>query len=459
MLDRLNGMFAFVLVDELSGEVFAARDRAGEKPLYTFDRRDGASFFASEIKAFPGAWCSTFCPEAEAFEFDCLESTPFRDVEAFPPGCFTVMDRPERLVKSWWRLSDFDADRTDPSWSAAEAAEELDPIMRSAVRLRADAAVPVSLLISGGLDSAIIQAIAGLDSLYCCSFPEADSLEMAWAASSGGKVQPVTFGPSDLLDVLDRVVYHLDTPATWTAFCQWFLAKTIATDGGRIVLSGEGADELFGGYTRHRLLRWLDLAAEDPHLEPAYRPTRDHLLGPDRLVLARLLDRSEGGRCSKAGGVLDDVLARPGMYRADESLIRNAGRVEFNTTMQVLLRMADRMFAAFSLENRSPFLDYRVMEFSARLPDHLRVSRHESKPVLRALARRLGVPRVITDERVKKGLFIPWKAWRNELVGSEAAKGSRGEWDRRAFSEMMKTAWRAVHLKQKRSPLRRRVNL
>jgi asparagine synthase (glutamine-hydrolysing) len=239
----------------------------------------------------------------------------------------------------------------------------------------------------------------------------------------------VTFGLADLEKMLPTIAYHLDTPATWTAVCQWFMDKQIAEDGAVVVFSGEGADELFGGYTRYRFLWWLQQITRDPNLS-AYGPMQLALFGDRDEAMARMLNR--GGRATEQNARA--IVERFDVSNSDD-LCAAMARVDFYTTMQCLLRMADRMAAAHSLENRSPFLDYRVMELAARMPTWCKINEDESKAVLRNVARRLGVPSEIIDEKTKRGLFLPWAQWKG-------AGGVRGVWDRGSFAAEMHAAWR-----------------
>lgn len=437
MLGRLNGMFAFCIVDQ-RGEVFLARDRAGEKPLY-WTVAGGALHFASEAKALAIRLEPARCPELDALEADCTELTPFRGVFMLAPGHYLhFKDAGDALAPKpcrWWFLQG----DTREDATLDELADELQALLVDAVRIRASADVKVALLLSGGLDSAIIQAIAPQDALYCCTFPQdgVDNLTAARLAAPGREVTPVTFGFDQMMSDFRAIAWHLDTPATWSAVCDWFLMQQVAQDGAKIVLSGEGADELFLGYTRYRALWWQSRAASDPLLQ-GYQPTRELLQGgTDEDTLVRLLDRS--------GGTHSDVV-RCLVRRFGPPLLPDlaaaAGRIEWSTTMQVLLRMADRMAMAWSVENRSPFLDYRVAEWAARCPTSAKITLKSSKTILRVVAKRLGVHESIINERTKKGLFIPWQKW----LGRDAAAQSspRGPWDRRSFAALARSTWEAA---------------
>lgn len=438
MLDRLNGMWGLVLVDEREQVVFVARDRAGEKPLYYAPLGIGWSF-ASEIKALPVLLEEASCRDLETLEFDCLENTPFKGVKCLGPGQYmllsSVVDLEAPKIDTWWMLP---SKCIDESMSWESAVDQVEALLVDAIKLRAVSEVPVAVQLSGGLDSAIVQAVVKSERLYTVTFPYdgVDNLKLACLAAGGREPVAIEFTRDALEEVLPRVAYHLDTPATWTAVCQWFMDKKIAEDGGVIVLSGEGADELFLGYSRYRLLWWYERMRSDPNLK-AYHPLIQSMHGTGFDIIARMLNR--GGPAAhpyarelvgRFSGCWDNV--------NNVDLCLSAARVDFYTTMQVLLRMADRMAAAHSLENRSPFFDYRLMELSQRLPLHWKIHDYESKSVLRKVAERLGVPKAIVEDKTKRGLFVPASWWKSEW----RTPGERGVWDRHVFAGMMRDAWR-----------------
>lgn len=421
---ELNGMWGLVLIDTEKNEVFIARDRAGEKPVYV-KHCDGSVLVASEIKALPGPHVLAHCSDIDTLEFDFREDVGIVDVEALKPGHYIYMKGPAAPQQTeWWSLPEPSCEIT----SQDAAVQELRALITDAVRIRHVAEVPVAVQLSGGLDSAIVQAVCRNSNLYCVDFPRegVDNITMAQKAAHGCpvRVRSVEFTYDDLIDALDAVAYHLDTPATWTAVCQWFMNQRIAGDGNVVVLSGEGADELFGGYSRYRVLYWLSKMYQDENLA-AYGPLIRRSLGfePED-VLVHMLNRG-GERCTEnARGIIrhhseDGATLEQKMMRAD-----------FYTTMQVLLRMADRMASAFSLENRSPFLDYRIMEFSQRLHPALKIDTQTSKKVLRVVGYTLGVHDDIVGDKTKKGLFVP-STW-----------GSEKRWDRGWFSRIMFAACR-----------------
>lgn len=432
MLHRFNGMFAFALVDERKKVVMLARDRAGEKPMFV-RRHHGVFDFASEVKAFSGSLEEQQTPEQDVLEFDCLSTTPFKGIWRLGPGERLIFRRPRDLTsarpETWWSFPT----EIDEGMSWDTAVDEAEAILVDAIRIRADTEVPTTALVSGGLDSAIVQAVARVPRVYCCTFPHDDMnwMDAAIQAAKGAEVVPITFGLGGAQAVMQYVAYHLDTPATWSALAHWFLAKVMAEDDIKVVLTGEGADELYAGYSRYRALYWVQQARTDPQLS-GYQRIVDIVTSPsnDR-TLARMLDRSPDGKS------LDHALELVRRFSTTGDLVADMGRVEWHTTMQCLLRMADRMCSAFSIENRSPFFDYRLIELAARTPTRHKITPQWSKAVLREVARRVGVHDDIVNDQHKRGLVVPWNKWRNLSVDNP-----RGAWDRSDFAAAMKTAWR-----------------
>jgi len=441
MLSRFNGMFALALVDTLTGSIFLARDRAGEKPLY-YSTHNSQFHFASEVKALGLPLQETHCRDVDVLEFDCLETTPFLNVTRLNPGHYLLLNSPDDLHKpspmTWWSLpTDIDEDL---SWELA--VDEVEALVVDAVRLRAQSEVPATALVSGGLDSAIVQAVAKFPEVFCCTFPSIpgmDWLPAAQLAAPNAHVIPVTFSLQQALQDLPQIAYHLDTPATWSALPQWFMAQRIHEHNYKVLLSGEGVDELFAGYSRYRILRHLDQARIDPQLTN-YQTLVNLVLEEPKAILSKLLDRS-----------LDNVSidhARTLVERFSTSgdMVANMCRIEWHTTMQCLLRMADRMMAAYSIENRSPFLDYRLIELAARIPTRYKVTSHWSKAVMREVALRLGVSPTIVNNPTKTGLVVPWNQWKRDTEQTSTSTTSdRGIWDRGDFTRSLTEVWRSVY--------------
>jgi asparagine synthase (glutamine-hydrolysing) len=443
--ERFNGMFAMAIVDERQRLAVLSRDRAGVKPLY-LRTVPGALYFASEAKALPGPFVEKRCLEEEIFEFDCRSETPFEGIYSLLPGTFLSVhgDYPGSVnplgMQKWWSMPK----SVDHGMTWEGAVDELLFLVRDAIRIRVPTEVPYAQLLSGGLDSAIIQAVAWTDAKYVVTFPkypDFDFMNEARRAARNMAVTPVTFDEGQFCQAMPDIVKALDTPAIWTAACQWFLFKRIRKDGHKVALSGEGADELFAGYSRYRPLWWLDRMARDPCLQ-GYGPTIATVMDGSNPI-SGLLYR---GKRTDAGMFRLAMILREFMAE-DQSLADTASRVEFHTTMQVLLRILDRMSMVSGVEARTPFLDHRIVEFAARCPMKFKITENESKAVLREVARRLGVPRQITDEKTKRGFALPWPEWRHvvaQMMGeANSTDGlSRGPWDRGLFVRWQKRLWR-----------------
>lgn len=419
VLHKLNGMFAFILVDELTEEVFVARDRAGEKPLYYTGGTSGTFFIASEIKALPIDFEEhVFDEDLKTLEYDYADP-PFYDVRSLRPGaCFSIPNA--ALPQRWWTLPS-----PEDTFAFPDAVDATEAAIVESVRLRASCDVPFAVQLSGGLDSAIIQAVCKAEKLYTVSFDDFGHKDLA-SAKHAGDPTLVTFTHEELLDALPAIVYHLDTPATWTAACQWFMFQKMRQDGVIVTLSGEGADELFLGYTRYRYLWWLEQMRKDPVLEE-YGPMREHIFGSDQEILAKMLNRNP-----------NNVVHAQNIVRkyATAGLLPSAQSIDWNVTMQVLLRMADRMSSAFGMENRAPFLDVNVIEVAQKIPSRLKIDKTGgTKAVLRAVAQRLGVDTRIVNNHSKRGLVLPWNVWNTPT-------GTRGAWDRGTFAALMIQMWR-----------------
>ena len=260
-LDRFNGMFSFAIVDYSKDHIFLARDRAGEKPLYYY--HDSEYFiFSSEIK---GILTQIDIPDMNlsdqyrALEFMAEEETLFSGVKSLLPGHKMIYKgirdgyRGRKIIEYWNVLDN--VHQIDPD----KAVDELDRLLNDSVRLRLRSDVPLGLYLSGGLDSSLIAYMAKPSICFSCTFdygPKYDELEYATLVADDIKAEHVIVRPNqkEFEQHLADIIYHLDMPVgSFSPFPLFMLAKT-ARDRVKIVLSGEGADELFTGYTRYLIL-------------------------------------------------------------------------------------------------------------------------------------------------------------------------------------------------------------
>lgn len=308
-LDKFNGMFAFAIYDTNKQTIFLTRDVAGEKPLYF------------SYKPFK------FASEAKALNWDCIE---------FPPAHFAYY----HLGLKVWRMERY----WQPKKIKIKNPEkELEALLEDAIRIRMRSDVPYGLYFSGGVDSSLLSTFH--DFKYRFTYKDGDYKK-------------------EFKKKFPKILWHLDYPvSSFSPFGLWKLAE-MAKKKVKVVISGEGADELFGGYVRYIQPHFNFLAQKT---FPSYR----------------------------------------GMFQNGES-VSQIGWREFNGNLRELLRMEDRITGAFGLENRSPFLDKRIIEFAFSLPDELKINGLETKVLLNRILKKRN-PKYKPIE--KAGLFTSVNSW------------------------------------------------
>lgn len=452
-LERFNGMWALAILDLERQTLFLARDRFGVKPLYLWTS-GGRLAFASEVKAFTAlpAWRSRVnLPRLLDFLVwnlsDHTEETMFEGVTQLPAGHFLQMDVAGALLggpvvpgrpRRWY---DLPADRLAP---VQDAVASLRRVLDLSVRLRLRADVPVGSCLSGGIDSSSIvclmsRALADqggrrqLETFTARSDDAAfDETRHAQAVVEAARTDPtfVTPTPTRLFADLDRLVWHQDEPfVSSSIFAQWCVFEAARQRGVVVMLDGQGADEILGGY-RGFFGAFLAGLARRGHLAAWWRESgalraeigfgRLRSLGYTAAYLAPqlvgLLGRLDGRAYADRGWL------RPPHRRAFRSdPVRSAGgragsvrglsRAQvIATNLPMLLHWEDRNSMAFSVEARVPFLDYRVVELALALTDEEKVGGGISKAALRGAMRGI-VPDQILDRRDKMGFLTAEPAW------------------------------------------------
>ena len=437
MLSRLNGMFAFAIWDAATETLFAARDRLGVKPLYYHCSRDSLAF-ASEHKALIAAGVqATFDPqtweELLCFRFVAGERTPFTGINRLLPGHSLVFSRGDLKITKWWPFADIVRER--------RAALPRDPIrwfretFDDAVDIRRISDVPVGVLLSGGLDSgsvaASLAAAAGRDvASFTVRFDEPGFDEGPLAAlvakQWGLQQHELTLSADMLVDRFEHACWLNDEPLAHASDVHLGAIAEHAERTVTVLLSGEGADELLGGYIRYLPLRFptlLRLARPLLSRQPALArrwPRTDKLRR--LLSVGRVRDVGLFNACD----VLPDDLAQLGMRPSAEfpyreqvwndaealyprELMRQAMFSDQHTFLCSLLDRNDRMTMGASVECRVPFLDYRLVEGVAALPSAVLLAGRERKHLLRqAVGARL--PPTVLSQR-KWGFGVPWSRY------------------------------------------------
>ena len=453
-VDYLRGMFAFAIWNQRTRELFIARDRLGVKPLYYVHADDGSLFFASEIKALLAANAIrpalnvAALPEYLANRATGGDTTLFSGVRRLPAGHTLRWKDGKVAIACYWDARP--DDREDGSRSVAEHIDEWRELFRTSVRLRLMSDVPLGLFLSGGIDSS---AIAGVMSQMVAepiktfsvafNYPEASELEYARLAAQAFRTDhhEVLVEPSDFAAALPHLIWHEDEPLGHPASVPLYFVSQLAQRHVKVVLTGEGSDELLAGYYRYRTTL-LNLSAGRLY----HRFSTDGIrrlvrgvaagLAPD--LLARKLPRTflwrspdiealyfdnfavftrdmQRNLFSKdLQGQLEQVNPYAGMRRYFEapssaSLLQRLLYADLKTYLHELLMKQDQMSMAASIESRVPFLDHKLVEYSTALPDRLKLRGWTTKYVLREAMKGL-LPESIL-RRGKMGFPVPLGRW------------------------------------------------
>ncbi len=465
MLDRLNGMFAFVIHDARTQRLFMARDRLGVKPLHYARLADGALAFASELKGLVAHPLLRRVPDVRAVEdFLAFGYVPddaciVAGVSKLAAGHYLLVERgkPVPAPVCWWDVSF--ADRAKGSAKALE--EELVAHMREGVRSRLVSDVPLGAFLSGGVDSSSVVALmaeATPHAVRTCTigFDEAGHDERAYAAAVADRFRTdhrSRVVRSDDFALLDRLVAAFDEPFADASALATYQVCALAREKVTVALSGDGADEILAGYRRYRFqaneerVRALvpegfrsrvfgGLGAVYPKADWAPRPLR-----AKTTLLALAEDGAEAYARSVGvtmpgvrAALFSDAAKRAlGGHRAEDRYVaamRDAPAREAIDRAQYadmkiwlpggILAKTDRTSMAVSLEAREPLLDHRLVSFSASLPASMRLRRGEGKWLMKKAMERY-LPKDVLY-RPKMGFVTPVSAWfRGALAGEAAA--------------------------------------
>lgn len=452
-VERFNGMFAFALYDRESGELFLARDRMGQKPLYYWKSGDQlvfASVLAPIMKCpgFQGKIRKEVLPRFLFQEYINAPETILEDVFKVEPGTvLTWHDAASRMsIYRYWDVSErYEAMQREPVSDFGEAKEQLKELLRSAVRRRMIADVPLGSFLSGGYDSSLISAIAqeqlGSTPLqtFSIGFEEKDYDESPYAAAIaeylGTDHTQRIIGEQDLLELVSDLPKFFDEPMSDSSQIPTMLVSKLAREKVTVALSGDAGDEFFCGYGIYDLVRKaqeLDGIGRLAHgigqlplghgkkLEDCY-PFRVQVISANRNPKTRT-QFGVGSYVELAGRLVqrseDDPLL-PVNYETEERYPSGNWQItrmllDMDTYLPGdILAKVDRASMKYSLENRCPFLDPEVMLYSYRLDHDLKYHREKSgwskKYILKQLACDY-IPRELL-ERPKKGFSVPLGKW------------------------------------------------
>lgn len=448
-VDRMNGMFAFAIWDSDLRRLFCARDRFGEKPFYYC--WDGRTFrFASEIKALLPALphrtanLPAVCRYLDRAYQDDGSDTFFSEVQQLLPAQMVFVEDSGLRFSTYWGLP---APRTQPDSSLDQSASQLRELLFDSVRLRLRSDVPIGSCLSGGLDSSTIVCIANqllrssgdtprpslptgqktfsacFDGASCDERPFIESVVQKTAVEAHYAYP----NPDTLLSSLGRLVWHQDEPFGGTSiFAQWTVMQSAHQQGVKVVLDGQGADELLCGYHGFfgayfaELLRqgsWMKFVRE----QQAYRSR--HGAAPPQLwanlarslLPSRFVDQGRhwigqsrqwlhpDARRTVEPTDQTDPWSLPSVSAMEKRLIQQSG-------LRALLHYEDRNAMAFGIEPRLPFLDHRIAELLAGLPSAYKIGAGWTKVVLRQAMADI-LPQDICWRTDKIGFATPEAQW------------------------------------------------
>ena len=443
-LDKFNGMFAFVILDYRKKELYAVRDRFGVKPLYYY-KGASALYIASEIKQIrtsPDYKFSLNEPVVRQFlatgAVDHTDNTFDKNIRHLPGGHYLFMDlthsAAEFQIKKWYTL-------VPKQWTGSfdDAIDKYRNLLTDSVSLRLRSDVKVGSCLSGGLDSSSIVCIAadllkakgdfaGQETVTACyDTAKYDEWNFAEEVIKKTNAHPHRTFPSftQLQHEIDDFLWHQDEPTGSTSqFSQWAVFKATHEAGLKVMIDGQGADEQLAGYGGNDLPLYAGLLSKKrllPLLDEARSYKNEHGVWPKGFLLGALqMSMGESmskllpkkARLSKAPKV--DWLNQPesaGIYdRPAGSLQENLLRQLYQEPLPALLRYEDHSSMAWSVESRTPFMDYRLVEFTLGLPEEFIYKNGLRKTILRKAMHGI-LPPAIENRKDKMGFVTPEEMW------------------------------------------------
>ena len=438
MLTRLRGMFAFVIYDKNTRTLFGARDYFGIKPLY-YARMGDTLMWGSEIKSFLDhprfkKELNTDALESYlSFQYSVTEETFFKNVFKLPAAhCFTYKDG-RLTVERWWEIK-FDPDGKP---DLEQWVNRISDTFKDSVRAHKIADVEVGSFLSSGVDSSFAAAVAEVDKTFTVGFGEDEKYnEIGYAKEFSKYIGKENFShvitPEEYWDNFARIQYHMDEPLADPAAAALFFVCRLAAEQVKVVLSGEGADEIFGGYNIYhnpadmakynRIPRPIRkaLGAVAQKL-PKKRGVNFFIRGSQTLQErfignAYIFTEKERKQILKikTGAPAPSAITKPFYDKCrdcDEVTQMQYLDLHLWMTGDILLK-ADKMSMAHSLELRVPFLDKEVMALAEKIPTKYRVTRDETKYAMRIAALAACPPQ--TAKKDKLGFPVPIRVWLKE---------------------------------------------
>lgn len=456
---QLNGMFAFALYDKIKDQLFCARDHFGIKPFYYSFIKDKNFIFASEIKAIVKIFPELRQPDYAAiteyitFQFSLHEKTLFQGIKKILPGHYLIVEnvheKPNIREKKYW-----DVEYSTDSYHTEEYyIDQLQMLLQDSIRQQLRSDVPIGCHLSGGMDSSIVTCVAS-DLLGCSlhsftgSFdfgPHYDESAYAREVSrfSGTDYHEIRPNANDFISSIEDIIYFMDEPVAGPGVFPQLFVSRLARKYVKVVLGGQGGDEIFGGYARY-LVAYLEQCLKgaifETQEEGDFVVTLDSII-PNLPLLQEYLpmlrsfwsqgvfepmDRRYYSLINRSGSISE--FFTPGfqstimqndpyatykelfIHPSSQSYINRMSYVDMKTLLPALLHVEDRTSMSVSLESRVPFLDRRIIELIARVPPTIKWKGGQSKYLLRKAVGNL-IPEMILNRKDKMGFPVPLMEW------------------------------------------------
>ncbi|MDC3298697.1 asparagine synthase-related protein [bacterium] len=400
-LTKFNGMFAALIFDELEGKLYLVRDVAGQKPLY-FYHSETCFAVASEAKAFQELPLQLSLTNSnESVFYECFQhnhkKTLYENVFQVLPATIVTVDLKNNDVKEqyYWEPS-FET----VNMSFDDSTDCLKELLTASVQRHCQSEVKYGIYLSDGLDSNVLNILGNFDNAY--TYESSDVSER------------------EVYEKLPEITKSLDFPiASLSSYPLYKLASLAAEDNCTVVLSGEGADELFGGYVRYLLPMSIDRLWQD---KSNYKPLFSKAVPDPSTIFSKITCRNTNFEYVKE--LFDEIRQKtPDLLSAMQFF-------DFKYIMPSLLNMGDRMSSRFSLENRCPYLDKSIIDFAFGLPLEFKYHGGNQKRVLHKLGADLG----FNMKTQKSGLTIDFNNYLH-----------RDDWDRSSYFSILNYIWISMH--------------
>ena len=475
MLAKLRGMFAFAIWNEAEQTLFCARDHFGIKPFYYYLTDEGELLFGSEIKSFlahPGFKKELNQSQLElylSYQYSPGEDTFFKGVKKLLPAHSLLWKAGQVDVKRYWEP------RFEPEEgkSLSDWESRVEEVMRQSVAAHKISDVEVGSFLSSGVDSSYMAYLAHVDKTFTVGFANKQYDETDYAAEfskfMGVKNYAYRIEPEEYWENLPRIQYHMDEPLADAASVALYFVNREAAKQVKVCLSGEGADEFFGGYNIYKepfTVSWYDhiplpirraIGAVAEQLPPVHgvnflvrrsRPLEERYIGNTNLMGER---RKKQLLKHYTGGKKPTDLSRPYFKKTvGQDPVTRMQYTDLHLWMvgDILLK-ADKMSMANSMELRVPFLDKEVFEVARHIPVECRADAEHTKMALRGAAAR-SIPEKTADKK-KLGFPVPVRAWlREEKYAAIVREKFQSESAEKFFNTRELTKMLDQHMSEKR---------